>query len=110
MKLPIRCPICNEIMLTDYNGTYLINKNCSKNITHKITFDAISKDDCIVNITFTSSMWLNATVSWHYSTNLGPIVNIIIKDKPGIILPLFEPDFSDCRKLIEKLKTYIVFS
>lgn len=110
MKLPVVCPICNDVMLTEYPGVDTIAKICARRLDHRLCFMASSTDEYQIVKTIkleprTGSIecvrWLpTLTLLSVESENLKKIIRI----------PYFEPNFSDHHRLISKIKTYILFS
>lgn len=109
MRLPIRCPICSDIMLTDFRGTSLTGKSCKSHLYHQANFTADANDNVFsikLRISNNPQLW----VTWDYFMNIVHINPVELPKATGLVLPFFEPDFDDYRKLVDKLKTYIVFS
>ncbi len=112
MKLPAKCPTCGDPLITDYNGVYTIINKCFKYIDHRIEIKARQSDDEVYQISILLSGIPLRWAIWH------PLVKELVihrvdKDKSetsGTPIPYFEPQLSDYPKLIDKLKTYIVFS
>lgn len=99
-------------MLIEFEETlkYTVKK-CYKHPSHWIRFTVSGITDQIFKIQMlveASPTPLYAT--WYFLSKellLGPRN---LGGALGQSLPWFEPDFSDYRKLIEKIKTYLVFS
>jgi hypothetical protein len=106
MQLPIKCPICQDVMLTEFTGQAITIKTCSKKLSHRIRFIASIKDyetsGIDLQITRDPGVW----ASWDLEAE-----ELVIANEMNIIhLPYFYPDCSNHNKLIDKLKTYLVFS
>jgi hypothetical protein len=117
MQLPAKCPICQGVMLIEFNGARVIIKSCRKNITHSIVFVAEETTGEVIELELLIGVNPEILAEWVFLKEesltivLSPPAPIV----PGplakrIALPFFQPDFTDYRKLIDKLKTYLVFS
>lgn len=109
--MPINCPICGDPMLNEFirgSSTSYINKRCMKRITHDILIREMPTTNDIDFISLKIDH--GAQIIWYFYTK-SILVNTyygdIIKD---LYIPWFEPDFSDIKKLLSKIKTYMVFS
>ncbi|HEY5268308.1 MAG TPA: hypothetical protein VII94_04195 [Candidatus Saccharimonadales bacterium] len=106
MKIPVKCPICGDVMMTRFER--IMYKICSTHINHGIQF--ISNDDCFtvrqVILRVSTSPFIYA--KWIFNAE---IIRIETEGTlNNIILPWFEPDLSNYKKLLEKIKTYILLS
>lgn len=108
MKLPIVCPVCGDIMLTEFEDRIVANpsKKCNKRLSHSIICYSDSNDDVSQIILRICSPSLTY-VKWLF---YGKYVRIEAENAQTIRLPWFDPDFTDYRKLLDKIKTYIIFS
>ena len=109
-KMPVNCPICNGPLINDYQniarGRTRLTKKCCKQVTHQITIRACDRDNDYID--WVSIPWGHTDViNWYYGS--GRLLLNTIKGQDYHI-PWFEPDFSDLKKLKEKLKTYLLFS
>ena len=110
MKMPDRCPICNGIMLIDYKNNKkkeFYKKSCTQ-INHDICY-VICPDDTVDRV----SIYVNRQISVYWFTPPNEQTVVVTKGSKidnSLYLPYFEPDFSNYKQLIEKIKTYIVFS
>ena len=109
-ELPINCPICNDPLVNDYDniarGRTRLTKKCYKRIDHRITIRACDTNHDYIN--FISIPWGDKSViNWYYGTG-----HVLLNTVEGVDyhIPWFEPNFSDYKRLKEKLKTYLVFS
>lgn len=109
-EMPSKCPICREPLLNDYQniarGRTRLTKKCHKFLDHRITIRASDIDHTYIN--WISIPWGDKSViNWYYGTG-----RLLLNTIEGIDyhIPFFEPDFSDFKKLKDKLKTYLVFS
>jgi hypothetical protein len=110
MKMPINCPICKEPLCNSFLGSEKSNclqKECTNKLDHKIYYISLmdSYDELsLVSIPLTHGV----IVIW------SPLIKDLeirnTSKTEGQHLPYFEPDFSDYKHLIKKLKTYITFS
>lgn len=122
MKMPVHCPFCNGPLLNLFKEyppgkSYAVDKSCTTRLDH--TFYCASKrgnEDFVSFISISLDTYRKVSINWNINANLFYIKgrhNSIIPNVPNDIityLPYIEPDFSDCPKLIKKIKTYINFS
>lgn len=110
--MPIKCLVCNDPLLNEYityhDGSQL-SKSCIKKIDHHLVFHSYLRDhDRVLQIwsrlrnQTLKIIWTPDTSQLEYSSssNYDKLYN----------LPYFEPDFSNYKKLIEKIKLYLTFS
>lgn len=117
MNLPIKCPICNKIMLTTYHESYsdsmFLTKSCNQNITHKLEFNNYnSNSDQVYSIKFSAAFFPKVYMVWNFGNKLFSVIKENNREFAAPIvndMPVFNPDFSDYRKLIEKVKIYLTF-
>lgn len=105
-KLTAKCPFCQQIMVTDFEGDYVVRKKCNKYIDHQIILSATIESDEIYRITILLSSIPKIEASWYLETQR----LLIMKEGSNIFLPFFDPDLSNFKKLVDKVKTYLVFS
>lgn len=110
MKLPVRCPFCNDVMLTTFSGDFIIVKVCEKRITHYIEFRADTETNDIDRIIIRISRVPLRYANWNYSDNEGISFWVDTRNESPTFLPFFEPDLRNFSALISKIKTYILFS
>lgn len=128
MESPTDCPFCKKPLLNIYQpipkSSNALHKFCKISIDHKIQY-IHAPDNKYVDVL---RVWLditdNSIINWDMDSH---IVHVWWPDKESIkkhwktgklfkiqgqILPLpwFEPDLSDHKSLIDKVKTYIIFS
>lgn len=114
MKAPINCPVCGDPMLNtfppaeDMHDSGKVTKTCTLRLNHKITIIAEGEEVSQMSIDLGNGLeaiflfLLNKV--WVQPTRAN-------KNKIDYtILPFFEPDLSDYKKLVNKVKTYLVFS
>jgi len=101
-------------MMTEYKGVYSIVKRCFKHLNHQIEIKANELDDEIfrISVCLTSRGPVASWAIWHVLSEELRIHRSGegIIDTLGVALPYFEPDLSNYPKLLDKLKTYMVFS
>lgn len=107
MKLSTHCPFCNDVMITEFTGTYKVSKFCAHRPTHYIKFIALETDD-VFEIIIRISVNPMSYAKWVF-TSKSLRVEMTSISTP-LYLPWFEPDLSNYNKLLQKLKTYMVFS
>lgn len=112
MKAPTMCPVCGDAMLNTFPPAEELNdrmtKSCIFKLNHKVVM--IVKDDEVdqmsidlgngyeaIFLFFMKHIWVQPTRA--NKTGAGHMV-----------LPFFEPNLSDYKKLVNKIKTYMVFS
>ncbi len=122
IELPIKCPICEDIMVTSFQegsgtGYPITIKVCEKRVNHRIEYRSTSIDNNharIIILRYDSNiefLWA-PMVEILTARPRGSIEKTLYATKIGksIYIPYFTPDFSDYHKLLNKLKTYLVFS
>lgn len=109
MKMPIKCPVCKDILLNDYRelpSKYTrLTKSCSKRLDHHIEWEALDNSHEYIN-KITVFLEKNTDIIWYVYSK-----QIVLNNPRGEIrLPYFDPDLSDMRNIRAKIKTYVVFS
>ena len=107
MNVPLRCPVCQDPLLHEFgigDKSHKIWKTCSNKIGHKIEYFMHDTEDKVRSVTI--QLTQKARVSWLFDRE----IVILSQDNNNHTLPWFEPDLSQYRKLVDKIKTYIVFS
>jgi len=112
MKAPINCPVCGDPMLNTFPPAEDLNnrvtKSCTRRLDHKITIladgDEVSQMSIDLGNGLEAIFLLLMGKIWVQPTKASK------KDKNFVILPMFEPDLSNYKKLVDKVKTYLVFS
>lgn len=114
MLMPKTCPICGSPVMNKFKETYdkngfALEKTCDKKLDHILFCSSKRADE---NEVYVLSLTLRTedefSVSWYPREGLVWVANNKITGR--VKLPYFEPDFSNLRKLIKKIKTYMVFS
>lgn len=121
MKIPTSCPCCHDPLMNTYletrSGPGNWKKTCANKLNHKFTclHTDFSEELSMISVEITNK--INATW-WPLSKTLVvSAVDAVSQDRFSNkgksnhnFLPYFDPDFSNYKKLIDKLKTYVVFS
>lgn len=112
MKPPINCPVCGDAMLNvfppaeDFSGEKL-TKYCINKLNHKITM--LVSDDEVTQVSIDLGNGLEAI--FLLLLNKIWIQPTKASKKEGFqVLPGFVPDLSNYKKLVDKIKLYLVFS
>ena len=121
MKVPNKCPCCDEPLLNEYyelgaEKTSYLRQTCQSKIDHHIIFQSIQgKDNEVAKvIIYIKQSAPTVRAIW----DLQRLQLTIVKNGQEIDssfqkyteIPFFEPDLSDYSKLLDKLKTYLIFS
>lgn len=112
MKAPIKCPICDDAMLNIFSPAEDLHERVTKSCTNKIDH----KLNMIVDGNEVSQMSLDLgngqEAIWLFTLNAVWVQSAKYNKNPinTVVLPFFEPDLSNYKKLVEKVKTYLVFS
>ena len=109
MKMPDRCPFCNDVMVNDFEYIWgILHKKCNKRVGHNLELIAKYDGNGVVDNDVVQYIYIikdGKTYSWD-------MINYIYKIRQGkneTFLPWFEPNLSSYSKLFEKIKTYLVF-
>lgn len=112
MKPPINCPVCGDAMLNvfppaeDFSGEKL-TKYCTNKLNHKITMLVSGDEVTQVSIDLGNGLeaifMLLLNKIWIQPTKAS-------KKEGFQVLPGFEPDLSNYKKVVDKVKLYLVFS
>jgi|SRR5208283_2695592 len=110
MKTPINCPFCGDVLRSEFPTTFenisMLEKKCDKKLNHKITFHTYTNNDDYISF-IRIPLSGDTSVYWYFGSYT---VEIITNGKLDLILPWFEPDLSNFTNLIDKVKTYLLFS
>lgn len=110
MKRFSNCPVCGDALLNQDHGI-LTYQSCKTHTTHQLQMITGSNDEVqklSILVGFEPTIW----ATWHLLSqeirvhNYNKTISKIIGDP----LPWFEPDLSDYNKLVDKIRTYILFS
>lgn len=108
MKVPINCPLCGDPLINDERPIQNVcTKECRRRLSHILEIDYDTETDEVVNIVLTYDRTTKSQVFWFYRSEEVTAASAASKD---LQLPWFEPDLSDLRKLVQKIKIYILFS
>ena len=113
MKVFSTCPSCNEVLLSEELtrglSLNLWRKSCEKKINHGFYMDYHIDDDQVYLIRLKINI-MNKYVFVYFKLN-DKILTIGNRDsRKNISLPYFEPNLSNYKSLVDKLKLYITFS
>lgn len=112
IKVPDKCPACGGNFLLDFigpDGRETVTQECRLKPDHRIAFH--SDNGVVKRLVITINV--EKMLKLHFYPHLETIIISRGPIKPGTIseedtsIPYFEPDFSDYKKLINKLKTYV---
>lgn len=117
MNIPVACPKCNGPLVSTFHGKndeYQF-KACTTKADHSFKCTVSKDNDYVDSITFSLSMNPLVRVSWDFNKKdlkvaKGTIVDIVKSNEEPLTIPWFDPDLSDIRQLLNKIKTYVVFS
>ena len=85
-------------------------KHCSLKIDHKISFILSKDSETVKSLSLSLDINRKTQVSWMFDTKEIWIIDVSPDTEKGIVtIPWFDPDFSDYKKLINKIKTYVLF-
>ena len=110
VKTPAKCPFCSGVLRNDYipvTATFqYLNLVCDKKIGHSITIRPCKSNQEYVDWI---SIPLNPSTNIIWYMGIG---SVCVNDSEARTtwLPFFLPDLINFRKLIDKIKTYLVFS
>lgn len=112
MKAPIKCPVCGDPMLNTFPPAEDLNnrvtKSCTLRLDHKITI--LAEGDEVSQMSIDLGNGLEAIFLFLMGKIWIQPTKASKKDKNFVVLPMFEPDLSNYKKLVDKVKTYLVFS
>ena len=113
MKIPDKCPCCQGILTNKFIiNKNILNKECDRYTNHRYScvIHPHPHGDELVRIGIEIDNTKSIRAYWWFITKQLGICQVHNKTMENIVyLPFFEPDFLDYKKLINKLKTYIVF-
>lgn len=112
MKAPVNCPVCGDAMLNTFPPAEDLNnrvtKSCTSRLNHKIVI--LADGDEVSQMSIDLGNGLEAIFLFLMGKIWIQPTKASKKDKNFVVLPMFEPDLSNYKKLVEKVKTYLVFS
>ncbi len=109
MKAPKNCPVCGDPMLNTFppaeDLSDRVTKQCNKRLSHSLTITC--DGDVVASISIRLDSAGRREANWYFYIN-----ELWIADggKDAVALPFFEPNLSNYKKLVDKVKTYLVFS
>jgi hypothetical protein len=110
MKTLTRCPKCKIPLKSEYqslvDGTGYWNKSCWSPNHRFYTRTVPGNDDEAADMLISLSTKKFIMAVWRFNKKT---LKIRTSDSPEYSIPFFEPDLTDYNKLIDKIKTYIVF-
>ncbi len=111
MKMPTHCPCCGDPLVNEFRSTIVkeyLHKSCRSRLDHK--FACTSNDepyDTMYSMGIEIDTQNLIRVNWMFERK----EMFVCRDEDDVhSLPYFEPDLSDYRKLVDKLRTYVMFS
>jgi len=115
MKIITHCPKCGDALLNeevpDLSHSGVWTKKCTKRLGHKFSMFYNINDGEVNSICIQITNKVDAT--WCFRNNLLSVSNRGLPLRRLLesmqFIPYFEPDLSDYKKLVSKIKTYILF-
>lgn len=112
MKAPTHCPICGDPLLNIFppaeEFSTRVDKSCNKRLSHGIAM--ICEDDEVKSLSIGLDRGTHLQATWFFTLREIWILNMSKKEIPAVVIPFFDPDFSNYKKLVNKIKTYLLFS
>jgi hypothetical protein len=109
MITPIHCPFCGDVLLTTYKGDSVLLKTCDRRIGHEISYFANVPTDTVYKVKIRIDGTPVKYVTWVFTKK--ELFLIARTGQSNITyLPYFEPDLTNYNKLVDKIRTYILFS
>ena len=126
MNVPTNCPYCGDPLLNNYvdmKDKTILSQICSLKLDHAIKVRSLANDKSPKIVELVSvrlekpstkgipSKW----AMWDFREQRLTVVSSIYtffveQENNSVVLPFFEPDLSNLPALIDKVKTYIVFT
>lgn len=102
----VKCPKCGDVFLKEFYETYEF-RSCRNKIDHKITIKFCEDKLRLISINLDSM----TKVIWNFRLRLIQIQGLnISKIEVKSNVPFFEPKLLEYDKLLNKIRTYILFS
>lgn len=109
MKMPTKCPFCKGPLCSTFDHVDVQHASCNKKLSHNVEFIAnyFEPNYCAkIHIKMKPLCY----IEWNFFLGV-----LSIYDKSDIVvkranLPFFEPDLTNFNKLLDKVKTYLLFS
>lgn len=114
MLMPSNCPICQEPLLNDFRDkpskhAFGWQKTCNNKLDHFFYCAAKTAEDTNVYFISTSMRSNKKVVANWVLPEKTLVITGSVSDK-RLVIPWIEPDFSNYSKLVNKIKTCLVFS
>jgi hypothetical protein len=109
MKLPIKCPYCNDIMSTVFEGEYVTSKDCILTPSHYIKLLAYNSNQEVFNIKIRIDNKKNLLSHAYWECDYKRLF-IGRTRSDDISLPWIEPTLSIYPQLVQRIKLLILFS
>lgn len=111
MKAPINCPVCGDPMLNIFppaeDLSDKLTKTCNRRLNHKIAMDV--SGDNVNSLSIDLGSGLEAVWLFYPDKQVLWVVKAL-KGSHVLHLPWVEPNLAQYSKLVNKLRTYVVFS
>lgn len=113
MITPTHCPCCGGPLRNEFTHQETLIKICDKRVNHR--FASYSHKNSGYDIVLKATLMIDSAsrleACWWFLPKEFAIYNLNQQKVPKAhYMPWFEPDFSNYKRLIEKVKTYILFS
>lgn len=108
MKIPSFCPFCKSVLITYYpqEDNLIFYRRCQQQ-DHNISFYAEINSELVYKTSTTTTLNNKpSNIYWIHTTK----DCLIVQSTHVIIMPYFEPQFYSYKTLLNKIKTYLVFS
>lgn len=104
----IKCPKCGDVLLKEYNSFDECYKSCENRIDHKINIRSSANDKLKLIAINIDPM---VKVIWNFRLEVIQIQDLNITRVPvNSNVPFFKPNLLEYDKLLNKIRTYILFS
>lgn len=112
MQQLVNCPVCGDVMLTDFNSAYSTIKECNRRIDHRIRLSSFDQTNevFVIRLLVKRAPMLWAVWEIHDKRFYFSPSKIGARRHRDIQMPWFEPDTSDFQKLTDKVRLYLLFS
>ena len=117
MKSLTKCPVCSDSLLNTSmrlkSGNNIWLKTCVNRLGHNVSCSTkVNNDDELSTLSFVIDSKSQLRVTWFFDDKLVFIhkSSVNLAKKNGQMIPYFEPDLSNYKKMLEKIKTYLIFS
>lgn len=114
MKMPIRCPLCNEILLNEYGAGGYLSKNCQIKPDHAFYCSGRPWEDIkISKINILIGSCRELSLHWDMENRILSVCKSypeVYSYDSRIELPFIELDLLDPYRAINKIKTLLPFA